>query len=89
MLYLTVVQCNIEEFDCGNQCGKGKISSEKRHKKFRMWFPGVSVFSKLSMSESLRRSFPALTLICSKLCCMLCAEMQGYKFCRGSGFGVS
>ena len=92
MLCVTVVQYNIEDCDCGNQYGKRKTSCKKRQKKFRICFPGDSLRSKSSMSENLRRSFPAPTLICSKLCCMLCVlctEMYGYKFCRGSGFGFS
>ena len=89
MLCVTVVQCNKEDFEYGNQYGIRKISCKKRQKIFRIWFPGISLLSKLRMSESWRWSFPAPTLICINLCCMLCADMWGYKFCRGSGFGFN
>ena len=81
MLCVKVVQCNIEDFERGNQYGIWMISCRKRRKGFSIWFPGISLPSKLRMSESWRRSFAARTLICIKLRSMLGTAVAQWLRC--------
>ena len=47
--------------------------------KFRLWFPGASVFSKSSMSESWKRSVPLLSVTCGQLCSVSAHYMRNCK----------
>jgi len=52
LLHEYAVQFNTKDFHCG---GLGKESYEKHHKKFRIWFPGVSAPLKSTVCEVMNK----------------------------------